>query len=104
MILLNIRGGKAMKTYKELQEENAVLQAYKDVNEDFKKSWEELKEENRLFTIEAKKLVAQYSAKLEWQRKILQEIKEIAEENKDTAQYGGICRSILQKIAECEVK
>lgn len=39
----------------------------------------ELKEENKKITLEAKKLVAQYSAKLERQRKILQEIKEIAE-------------------------
>ena len=36
-------------------------------------------------------------------RNKLQEVKMIADENKDTAQYGGICRSILQKIAECEV-
>lgn len=39
----------------------------------------ELKEEQRLFTLEAKKLVAQYSAKLEWYKQTLQEIKAIAE-------------------------
>ena len=27
-----------------LKQENAVLQAYKDVNEDFKKAWEEIKD------------------------------------------------------------
>ena len=30
----------------------------------------------------------------------LQEIEEIVDENKDTAQYGGICRSILQMISK----
>ena len=32
----------------------------------------------------------------------LQEIKGIAEENKDTVQYGGICRSILMEITKAE--
>lgn len=32
----------------------------------------------------------------------LQEIKAIADENKDTAQYGGICRSILMEITKAE--
>ncbi len=32
----------------------------------------------------------------------LQEIKTIAEENKDTAQYGGICKSILMEITKAE--
>ena len=32
----------------------------------------------------------------------LQEIKEIAEENKDTVQYGGICKSILMIITKSE--
>ena len=32
----------------------------------------------------------------------LQEIKAIAEENKDTAQYGGICKSILDLITKAE--
>lgn len=93
-----------------LQEENAVLQAYKDVNEDFKKAWEELKEENKKFTLEAKKLVAQYSAKLEWQRKILQEIKGIAMalymnewlQQNETARKS--IQLLQQKIAECEVE
>lgn len=46
---------------KALKEENAVLQSYKDVNEDFKTAWEELKAENDRLN------------------KILQEIKAIAE-------------------------
>lgn len=32
----------------------------------------------------------------------LQDIKEIADENKDTAQYGGICKSILMIITKAE--
>lgn len=35
-------------------------------------------------------------------KQVLQEIKEIADENIDTAQYGGICKSILQIISEVE--
>ena len=31
----------------ELEAENAELKAYKDVNEDFKNAWEELKTENK---------------------------------------------------------
>ena len=85
----------------ELQEKIAELQAYKDVNEDFKKAWKELKEENKRITLEAKKLVAQYSAKLEWQRKILQEIKEIAEKELYLKQNNGI-KQILQKITKAE--
>ena len=61
----------------------------------------ELKEENKIFTLEAKKLVAQYSAKLEWQRKILQEIKEIAEKELYLKQNNGI-KQILQKITKAE--
>lgn len=34
--------------------------------------------------------------------KTLQEIKKIAEENKATAQYGGICKSILDLITKAE--
>lgn len=32
----------------------------------------------------------------------LQEIKAIAKENKDTVQYGGICRSILMELTKAE--
>ena len=32
------------KVIEELKQEKAVLQAYKDVNEDFKKAWEEIKD------------------------------------------------------------
>lgn len=42
-----------------LQEENAELQAYKDVNEDFKTAWEELKAENERLKNEIK--VLQYN-------------------------------------------
>ena len=86
----------------ELQEKIAELQAYKDVNEDFKKAWKELKEENKRITLEAKKLVAQYSAKLEWQRKILAEIKEIVSGTYEVLDSQAL-QEIRQKIAECEV-
>lgn len=33
-------------------------------------------------------------------KQALKEIKELAEENKDTSQYGGICKSILNLIAK----
>ena len=56
---------------------------------------------SKIFTLEAKKLVAQYSAKLEWQRKILQEIKEIAEKELYLKQNNGI-KQILQKITKAE--
>ena len=35
-------------------------------------------------------------------RQTLQEIKDIAEENRDTSQYGGICKSILALITKAE--
>ena len=41
---------KLTHNYKELQKENAELKAYKDVNEDFKIAWEELKE--KIITLE----------------------------------------------------
>ena len=49
------------KQLKRLEQENAELKAYKDVNEDFKTAWKELKAENDRLN------------------KILQEIKKIAE-------------------------
>lgn len=41
------------------------------------------------------------NGKYEKLNQCLKEIKELANENKDTAQYRGICRSILYKISEC---
>lgn len=104
-----------------LKEENAVLQAYKDVNEDFKKAWEELKAENERLK-EENKLIRQLhkdlSDKLFEFQKIedaLQEIKTIAE--KIIIAYTGIAKSneklkafdlrnrlqqILQKITKAE--
>jgi len=45
---------------KRLEQENKELKAYKDVNEDFKKAWEELKQENHLLrsTLHSKNFVA----------------------------------------------
>lgn len=73
-----------------LEEENAKLlgqlDAYKmsenEANEiiaELKHKNKVQKEENKKFTLEAKKIVAQYSAKLEWQRKILQKVKDTIE-------------------------
>ena len=61
VVRLQISLDFADNTIKKKDKENAELKAYKDVNEDFKKAWEELKAEN---------------ARL---KSCLQEIKEIAE-------------------------
>lgn len=73
------------KQLKRLEQENAELQAYKDVNEDFKTAWEELKTENDKLNQENKEL-AHYLACMTEQRNkantYLQEIKAIAEKPK----------------------
>ena len=61
----------------------------------------QVKEEQRLFTLEAKKMIAECSAKLEWYKQTLQEIKEIAEPHNN--EIPNDYMKILQKIAECEV-
>lgn len=95
------------------------LQAYKDVNEDFKKAWEELKAENERLKdeVETRDNLVEHFRKeainwakisndcikdIENYKQTLQEIKTIAEENKDTVQYGGICKSILMVITKAE--
>lgn len=81
------------------------LKAYKDVNEDFKTAWEELKAENEQLEKEKKINLQRANAlnrELNHLQTCLQEIKAIAEENKDTAQYGGICKSILMIITKAE--
>ena len=113
------------KQNKELTEVNAQLQAYKDVNEDFKKAWEELKAENE--RLKAKvirledfiksasdidKINLFYVNKLET---CLQEIKGITEAVECPCEYRGddcyecdlsgakrLADKILQKIAEVE--
>lgn len=105
---------------KERDDLKAQIKKYAKINEQETKDYAELKKENKLFALEAKKLVAQYSAKLEWQRKILQEIKGIATEcmNKDTCydcEYYDdcyiedaeiptydICKLLIQKITKAE--
>jgi len=62
VVRLQISLDFADNTIKKKDKENAELKAYKDINEDFKKAWEELKAEN---------------ARL---KSCLQEIKKIAEE------------------------
>ncbi len=73
---------------KDLEQENSRLK-----EEVFK--WQ--KEYSRQYQINDNK---GYSQKEEQYKQALIEIKEIAEENKDTVQYGEICRSILQKFSE----
>lgn len=78
---------KNLQEIKELKAENERLKA------EFK--IESLTDKTTGETIYRSNLVNKY-------RTTLQEIKTIAEENKDTAQYGGICRSILDLITKAE--
>lgn len=77
----------------ELAQENAELKAEND----------RLREENYGLNQEllGYKKGVQASEIIEL-KQTLQEIKTIAEENKDTVQYGGICRSILMEITKAE--
>lgn len=98
----------AINCLKRLHKENAELKAYKDVNEDFKKAWEELKAENEqrkdLYTdlleivepylsdftgydeneqafnivLAVKELLSEFSIENDKLKSCLQEIKEIA--------------------------
>lgn len=60
----------------------------KELYNDLSTKYDQLKAENIKFTLEARKLVAQYSSKLERQKQALQEIKKIAETlKKDICSY-----------------
>ena len=80
----------------ECEELKAKCKKYGEINEQETKDYAELKAERDNYIdkyfLESQKVVNP--------RKVLTEIKEIAEENKETAQYKGICFSILQKIRE----
>ena len=77
-----------------LRNENAELKAENErLKEEFR--IESLTDKTTGETIYRSNLVNKY-------RIILQEIMVIAEENKDTAQYGGICKSILDLITKAE--
>ncbi len=69
----------------ELQEKVAELQAYKDVNEDFKKAWEELKAENDRLKEEIKNNKSAYQVELGAYNmecgNLLEENKNLIEEN-----------------------
>lgn len=73
---------------KRLEQENAELKAYKDVNEDFKTSWEELKAENERLKEEILKWQKAYSRQYQ--------INENKGYNKKEEQY----RQTLQEIDE----
>lgn len=82
-------GKKFADRISELEQENAELKAYKDVNEDFKTAWEELKAENERLKYQILKWQKAYSRqyqinenkgynkKEEQYRQTLQEIKEL---------------------------
>lgn len=86
----------------ELQKEIAELKAYKDVNEDFKTAWEELKAKNEAL-IEGLGVANKYVNKY---HKTLQEIKAIAireiKELTDSAINGGRYLEILDLITKAE--
>ena len=90
----------------------AELQAYKDVNEDFKTAWEELKAENEELKKNLNEGCLQHLTLMTEQQVLLRtlaEIKEIAETislpmgtgNSDNRVI--LAKQILQKISECEV-
>ena len=90
------------------QECEALGQAYLEANELLQEKTKEctnLKAENEEWKkandciLTTLNVIAEGNKKL---RQTLAEIKEIAEENKETAQYRGVCLSILQKISEVE--
>lgn len=99
----------------ELAKENAELKAYMDVNEDFKKAWEELKAENEQLKALCDTYKTCYQAKhndidgkLFKYRQTLQEIRTIAEEIADTGNWlncgynASRAKKILDLIAKSE--
>lgn len=89
----------ADNTIKQKEKENAELKAYKDVNEDFKTAWEELRTENAKLKEEVFKWQKAYSRqyqinknkgyskKEEQYSQTLQKIKEITEDEIDCKAY-----------------
>jgi hypothetical protein len=84
--------GKPIKYWEELKAENDRLKEKIKTIKTFRKIWE----------AEAQKQCCIKVVEVDKYKQILQEIKTIAEENKDTAQYGGICKSILMIITKAE--
>ena len=81
-----------------LEQENAELKAELDT---YKKIWSNPEVHVALVDVRTGERKLWYENCLKY-KQTLQEIKEIAEENKDTAQYGGICKSILDLITKAE--
>ena len=111
----------------------AELEAYKDINEDFKTAWEELKAENEEFkkiineakssSLDLKSFLVgeaiqeEYEQQLDQLKQTLTKIKKICENNDelqgnfnvvdcDKYKLGkhNLANKILQKISECEVE
>lgn len=81
-----------------LEQENAELKAEIKELQKYQYEQEYLDKEIE----EMQKALKTLAEGLNKRQMLLQEIKEIAEENKDTAQYGGICKSILMAITKAE--
>lgn len=73
-----------------LKEENAMLQAYKDVNEDFKTAWAELKAENDRLKEEVKE-VKKYQYEQEFLEKEIERLKEEIREYKKHSKCAWKC-------------
>lgn len=93
-----------------LKVEIAELQAYKDVNEDFKTAWEELKAENERLKEKIESYVCSQNCyaykQADKYRHILQEIKEICKNSHTSASedYYRTSDKIIQKITKVGVE
>ena len=86
---------------KDLEKENEGLKSLLDFETQKSETYQQENEELKDKVERLDKMTGIFSARLAKKyEQSLEEIKEIAEENKDTAQYSGICRSILTKIDE----
>lgn len=94
----------------ELEEENAELKAYKDVNEDFKTAWEQLKAENERLKASKDKYYQQTlddEIQINELLQTLQEIKEYAESIGNEEMINGYAiraKSALWRIANMITK
>lgn len=94
-------GKKFADRISELEQENAELKAYKDVNEDFKTAWEELKAENDRLKeeVQTEKIYSSQIEELEesivGQKNAYKKLNSMYEEN---CEYTGKLEHTLQEI------